>query len=192
MHSMQDLQVSEVCRCRSCIRSRPEGDATSMSICCGPKVHQTLRLEPSFRVTSNFGSSGFLVRISSRSSLLGRPAHRYLHISARKLICDLSNPTVHGGILDSICLTPAIENVSTSHLLKQGNSSLFVSPPQRCIMAGRLVSGHHSELDPPSPQNLSQSMNMLACGESSPLSRKSWNWSLAGEMWLTISSSIRS
>ena len=46
-----------------------------MSICCGPKVHQTLRLEPSLSVTSSLGSSGFLVRISSRSSWVGRPVH---------------------------------------------------------------------------------------------------------------------
>lgn len=46
-----------------------------MSICWGPKVHHTLRLEPSLRVTSSLGSSGFRVLIFSRSSLVGLPVH---------------------------------------------------------------------------------------------------------------------
>jgi hypothetical protein len=45
-----------------------------MSICCGPKVHQSSRWLPSCSVTSSLGCSALRVRISSRSFSVGRSA----------------------------------------------------------------------------------------------------------------------
>lgn len=58
-----------------------------MSICCGPKVHHTVRLEPSLSVTSSLGSSAFLVRINSRSSFVGRPAPGHCLVSTLGMLC---------------------------------------------------------------------------------------------------------
>ena len=45
----------------------------SISICCGPKVHQSLRMVPSPILASMYGCSGFRVLIRSKSFSVGRP-----------------------------------------------------------------------------------------------------------------------
>lgn len=52
----------------------PDWEKALISICWGPNVSQSFRFEPSLRVTSITGGSGFLVLINSKSCSLGRPA----------------------------------------------------------------------------------------------------------------------
>ena len=51
----------------------PDAEKGSMSICWGPKVHQTRFWEPSFRSTVSTGASALRVRISASCFLVGLP-----------------------------------------------------------------------------------------------------------------------
>ena len=78
--SASENQKPAVQECGEAVRDRPCSEKGLMSICCGPKVHHRRRVLPSASWTSIIGFSGFLVRMASRSSFVGRPGGRASHV----------------------------------------------------------------------------------------------------------------
>ncbi len=101
----------------------------SMSICSGPKVHQSSRLDPSFSVTGSIGMSALRVLICFRSSSFGRSAQKaYAPLKPPKFTVVLLRKAIqtdeNHALFVKVILTGIVAlKIATSHYASQRRGS---------------------------------------------------------------------